>query len=247
MKRDTTHFGYQEVDRSRKASLVDSVFSSVAQRYDLMNDAMSLGIHRLWKRHTAWLCTVRPGHRVLDLAGGTGDMAIQLYRHLGDNGEIIIADANARMLEVGRARLLDRGMSRQASFVRCNAETMPFGKEAFDRIVIAFGLRNMANKQHALEAVHRALKPGGKLIVLEFSKPGRLIQPLYDLWSFNVIPFLGRKLAESEDSYRYLVESIRMHPEQKTLLEIMNQAGFEKCHYLNLSQGIVAVHRGCKL
>ena len=247
MNNDTTHFGYRKVSRSEKAALVDEVFSSVAGRYDLMNDCMSLGVHRLWKRHAAWLCAVTPGQRVLDLAGGTGDMSLQLHARLGDDGEIVIADANAEMLETGRARLLDRGVVRGISFVRCDAAMLPFEDDSFDRVVIAFGLRNMSDKQRALETVYRVLKPGGRFIVLEFSRPVCWLKPLYDVWSFGVIPRLGQHLAGDRDSYRYLVESIRVHPGQEQLLEMMRAVGFERCRYFNLSHGIAAVHRGCKL
>ena len=247
MKDGTTHFGYREVGRREKAALVGEVFSSVAGRYDLMNDLMSLGAHRLWKRYAAWLCAVRPGHRVLDLAGGTGDLTRYLYARLEGKGGVVVADLNPEMLEAGRARLLDRGVAVNVSFVRCDAETMPFGEDSFDRVVLAFGLRNMADKQRALEAVYRVLKPGGRFIVLEFSRPSAWIEPLYDAWSFKVIPVLGRKFAGDEGSYRYLVESIRVHPDQQTLLGMMREAGFERCGYFNLSHGIVALHRGFKL
>ena len=247
MAEDKTHFGYREVGRAEKATLVNHVFSSVAERYDLMNDVMSLGIHRAWKRYAAWLCAVRPQHRVLDLAGGTGDMTLHLHRRLDERGEIVVADVNAGMLELARARLLDRGLYKQISFVCCDAESLPFAKDIFDRVVIAFGLRNMVDKQRALQSVHRAIKPGGRLVILEFSRPRRWIQPLYDAWSFGVIPFLGRRVAGDETSYRYLVESIRMHPGQEALLAMMNRSGFKKCRYRNLSQGIVAVHHGYKL
>ncbi len=244
---DTTHFGYRKVGKSEKAALVGDVFSSVAGRYDLMNDVMSLGVHRLWKRYAAWLCAARPGQRILDLAGGTGDMAAYLSARSGGDGEIVVADVNAEMLEAGRTRLLDRGPAANVSFVRCDAEAMPFGEDSFDRVVLAFGLRNMVNKQRALEDVYRVLKPGGRFIVVEFSKPARWLRPLYDAWSFGVIPRLGRKLAGDESGYRYLVESIRMHPGQETLLGMMREAGFDRCRYFNLSHGIVALHRGCKL
>ncbi len=247
MNDDTTHFGYRRVNRSEKAALVGDVFSSVASRYDLMNDAMSLGVHRLWKRYAAWLCAPRPGQRILDLAGGTGDMAMRLHARLGGEGEIVIADANAEMLAAGRARLLDRGVTANVSFVHCDAEAMPFEADSFDRVVLAFGLRNMADKRRALESVHRVLKPGGRFVVLEFSQPARWLQPAYDAWSFGVIPRLGRRLVGDEDSYRYLIESIRVHPGQEDLLGMMRDAGFERCRYFNLSHGIVALHRGCKL
>ena len=251
MKDDITHFGYRKVSKSEKADLVGAVFSSVASRYDLMNDCMSLGVHRLWKRYAAWLCAVKSGQRILDLAGGTGDMALQLHAQLGGEGEIVIADISGEMLEAGRARLLDRGVvsgrKMGVSFVRCDAQTMPFGENRFDRVVLAFGLRNMVEKQRALAAVYHVLKPGGRFVILEFSKPAKWLEPLYDAWSFGVIPRLGRKLADDEGSYRYLVESIRMHPGQEELLGMMDKAGFERCRYFNLSHGIAAVHRGCKL
>ena len=247
MAEDKTHFGYRKIDRAEKPALVERVFSSVAQRYDLMNDAMSLGVHRVWKRYVAWLCAIRPQHRILDLAGGTGDMTLHLHRRLDERGKIVVADINAGMLERARTRLLDRGLSNLVSFVRCDAESLPFAEDAFDRVVIAFGLRNMADKRRALRSVHRTLKPGGRLIVLEFSRPRRWIRPLYDAWSFEVIPLLGKGIAGDEASYRYLVESIRMHPEQEALLAMMKESGFERCRYRNLSQGIVAVHHGCKL
>ena len=247
MNDDTTHFGYRRVGRHEKAALVDRVFSSVAGRYDLMNDAMSFGIHRLWKRYAAWLCAVRPGQRILDLAGGTGDMAIHLHSRLAGKGGIVVADVNADMLEAGRTRLLDRGLAAGFSFVLCDAEAMSFGEDCFDRVVLAFGLRNMVDKQRVLEAVYRVLRPGGRFIILEFSKPKLWVRPLYDAWSFLAIPRLGRVLAEDENSYRYLVESIRVHPDQETLVAMMRDAGFERCGYFNLSHGIVALHRGFKL
>ena len=247
MESDTAYFGYRKTNKPEKAALIEGVFSSVAGRYDLMNDAMSLGVHRLWKRYAACLCAVRPGQYVLDLAGGTGDMAIHLHRRLGGVGGIVIADANAEMLKMARMRLMDLGLIKNISFVHCNAELMPFDEGIFDRVVLAFGLRNMVNKQRALEAVYRALKPGGRFVILEFSKPPRWLRPLYDAWSFGVIPLLGRKFVGDESSYRYLVESIRMHPGQQVLLNMMCEAGFERCRYFNLSQGIVAVHRGYKL
>lgn len=247
MKDDVTNFGYRKVGRAEKAALVGGVFSSVAKRYDLMNDLMSLGVHRLWKRYAVWLCAVRPGQRILDLAGGTGDVAALLHARLGGEGGIVVADVNAEMLEVGRARMLDRGLTENVSFVRCDAESMPFGEDAFDRVTLAFGLRNVTDKRRVLKNVHRVLKPGGRFLILEFSSPARWLRPWYDAWSFGVIPRLGRRLAGDEDSYRYLVESIRVHPSRGALLEMMRGAGFERCRCLKLSRGIVALHCGCKL
>ncbi len=247
-KPETTHFGYQEVPRNEKARRVADVFDSVAERYDIMNDLMSLGVHRLWKRFAVELAAVRPGQRVLDLAGGSGDLAARFAPLVGAAGEVVLADINAHMLEQGRRRLVDRGIIGNVRFAQVNAESLPFPDNSFDCITIAFGLRNVTDKDAALRSMFRVLKPGGRALVLEFSKPvAPGLGPLYDLYSFKVLPLLGRFVARDEASYRYLAESIRMHPDQETLKEMMQQAGFERCDYHNLSGGIVALHRGYKL
>jgi demethylmenaquinone methyltransferase/2-methoxy-6-polyprenyl-1,4-benzoquinol methylase len=243
----TTDFGYRQVPVDEKTSHVGAVFDSVASRYDLMNDLMSLGIHRLWKRFTIDLAAVRPGQQVLDVAGGTGDLAAAFSRLVGERGQVVLADINANMLNVGRNRLLDRGVA-QVRYVQANAERLPFADNCFDVITIAFGLRNVTDKDAALRSMYRVLKPGGRLLVLEFSKvtvPG--LKSIYDLYSFGLLPKIGQWIAKDADSYRYLAESIRMHPDQATLLGMMQVAGFERCDYHNLSGGIVAVHRGYKL
>jgi len=245
MTEKTTHFGYQQVKWNEKQRRVAGVFDSVADNYDLMNDVMSLGIHRLWKRFAIEQSGVRPGQRVLDLAGGTGDLAARLSRMVGPQGEVVIGDINASMLNVGRARLLDRGVSGNVRFVQANAETLPFPPNSFDCIIIGFGLRNVTDKQKALEAMYQVLRPGGRALVLEFSKPVLPgLKTAYDFYSFRVLPLMGRLIASDEDSYRYLAESIRMHPDQEKLRQMMQQAGFEDCDYHNLSGGIVALHRG---
>jgi len=245
MSDKTTHFGFEQVPWDEKRRRVARVFDSVASNYDLMNDAMSLGVHRLWKRFAVEQTGARPGQRILDLAGGTGDLAARLARLVGPGGEVVIGDINPSMLQVGRERLLDRGIASNVRFVQANAESLPFPDHSFDCITIAFGLRNVTDKQKALESMFRTLKPGGRLLVLEFSKPSLPgLAPLYDLYSFRVLPVMGRLIARDADSYRYLAESIRMHPDQDTLKGMMEQAGFEDCDYFNLSGGIVAVHRG---
>jgi demethylmenaquinone methyltransferase/2-methoxy-6-polyprenyl-1,4-benzoquinol methylase len=245
MSDKTTHFGFERVPWDEKRRRVARVFDSVAGNYDLMNDAMSLGVHRLWKRFAVEQTGARPGQRILDLAGGTGDLGARLARLVGPGGEVVIGDINASMLQVGRERLLDRGIAANVRFVQANAENLPFPDHSFDCITIAFGLRNVTDKQQALESMFRTLKPGGRLLVLEFSKPSLPgLAPLYDLYSFRVLPLMGRLIARDADSYRYLAESIRMHPDQETLKGMMEQAGFEDCDYFNLSGGIVAVHRG---
>ncbi len=247
-KPDTTHFGYQEVPRKEKARRVADVFDSVAERYDIMNDLMSLGVHRLWKRFAVELAGVRPGQRVLDLAGGSGDLATRFASLVGAAGEVVLADINAHMLEQGRRRMVDRGIVGNVRYAQVNAECLPFPDNSFDCITIAFGLRNVTDKDAALRSMFRVLKPGGRALVLEFSKPvAPGLGPLYDLYSFKVLPLLGRFVARDEASYRYLAESIRMHPDQETLKDMMQQAGFERCDYHNLSGGIVALHRGYKL
>ncbi|HEB59666.1 MAG TPA: bifunctional demethylmenaquinone methyltransferase/2-methoxy-6-polyprenyl-1,4-benzoquinol methylase UbiE [Gammaproteobacteria bacterium] len=248
MSDDTTHFGFQEVPREEKVRRVADVFHSVAGKYDLMNDMMSMGVHRLWKRFTIDMADVRPGQRILDLAGGTGDLAAAFSRLVGRDGTVVLADINESMIQVGRARLADRGIAGNVEFVQANAECLPFPDNSFDRITIAFGLRNVTDKDAALRSMHRVLKPGGCLLVLEFSKPiNPLLSRIYDSYSFNLLPRMGKLLANDADSYRYLAESIRMHPSQEELKAMMEAAGLERCDYHNLTGGIVALHRGYKL
>jgi len=243
----TTHFGFREVPEDAKAGLVGQVFSSVATRYDVMNDVMSLGIHRLWKRFTIEQAGVRAGQQVLDVAGGTGDLAAQFARQVGPSGSVTVADINAAMLDVGRARMADRGLTGNIEFVQANAECLPFPDSYFDCITIAFGLRNVTHIDAALASMYRILKPGGRLLVLEFSKPVLpALSAVYDAYSFNILPKLGKLIANDEASYRYLVESIRKHPDQETLKGMMEQAGFGRVHYFNLTGGIVALHKGYK-
>jgi demethylmenaquinone methyltransferase / 2-methoxy-6-polyprenyl-1,4-benzoquinol methylase len=238
-------FGYERVPWHEKARRVRGVFDSVAGNYDRMNDLMSGGAHRLWKRFTVSLANLRPGQRALDVAGGTGDLAAGLARQVGDQGLVVLSDINAAMLALGRDRLLNAGFVKNVYCVQANAERLPFADGYFDCITMGFGLRNITDKARALKSMRRALKPGGQLLVLEFSHPtAAALQPLYDAYSFHVLPFLGRLVAEDEASYRYLAESIRKHPDQETLLTLMRDAGLEGCRYHNLTGGIVAVHRG---
>jgi len=242
-----THFGYQSVAESEKAAKVAEVFHSVAARYDLMNDLMSGGIHRLWKRFTLSLSGVRPGQRVLDIAGGTGDLARQFAGRVGAEGEVVLADINASMLQMGRNKLLDAGVAGNLRFVQADAEQLPFADNSFDCVSIAFGLRNVTHKEKALQSMLRVLKPGGRLLVLEFSKPQHaLLGKIYDAYSFRVLPKLGQLVAGDKDSYRYLAESIRMHPAQEELKAMMQTAGFERVSFHNMTGGIVALHRGIK-
>jgi demethylmenaquinone methyltransferase / 2-methoxy-6-polyprenyl-1,4-benzoquinol methylase len=246
-KKDTTHFGYQEVDRDAKANMVADVFHSVASRYDLMNDLMSGGIHRIWKRFTIELSGVRRGHAVLDIAGGTGDLAARFAELVGPEGQVVLADINDSMLKVGRDKLLDHGLLDNLEFVQADAQCLPFPDDSFDCITIAFGLRNVTDKDAALRSMLRVLKPGGRLLVLEFSKPGNpLLSKVYDAYSFRLLPLMGRLVANDADSYQYLAESIRMHPDQDTLKEMMEDAGFSRCEYHNMTGGVVALHKGLK-
>ncbi len=248
-KPGTTHFGYREVPVVEKQKLVGEVFSSVAGRYDLMNDVMSLGIHRIWKRYFVATAQLRKGDRVLDLAGGTGDIAALLHDKVGPDGEVILGDINAGMLTVGRDRLTDRGLVRGLRYVQCNAEALPFPDDSFDLVTIAFGLRNVTDKDAALREMLRVLKVGGQARVLEFSQvKAEWFRPLYDFHSFNILPGLGKLFARGDaDSYRYLAESIRRHPTQEVLQAMMESAGFERCGFHNLSGGIVAIHTGYKV
>ena len=240
----TTHFGFEQVDEEQKAGKVRGVFSSVAQRYDLMNDLMSAGLHRVWKRFAIELCGIREGAKVLDVAGGTGDLAMQLAKRAGDEGEVWLTDINTEMLARGRDRLNDAGYSLPA--IRCDAEKLPFANSYFDCVTVAFGLRNMTHKDIALNEMLRVLRPGGRLMVLEFSRVWQPLAPLYDAYSFKVLPVLGKLVSKDADSYRYLAESIRVHPSQKELATMMREAGFERVDYFNLSAGVAAVHRGFK-
>ncbi|MCG7883164.1 MAG: bifunctional demethylmenaquinone methyltransferase/2-methoxy-6-polyprenyl-1,4-benzoquinol methylase UbiE [Candidatus Thiodiazotropha endolucinida] len=244
----TTHFGYQDVPVGEKAGRVRQVFDSVANKYDLMNDLMSLGIHRLWKRQTIELSGVRKGHRVLDLAAGTGDLSARFSGLVGDDGLVVFSDINAAMLQVGRERMEDQGPVGNLHYVQADAQYLPFPDNHFDCVTIGFGLRNVTDKQLALNTIFHSVKPGGRLLVLEFSKPThRALEKVYDLYSFTLLPKIGKLVTDDEESYRYLAESIRMHPDQETLKGMMEHAGFERCDYFNLTGGVVAIHRGYKL
>lgn len=239
---ETTHFGYTTVPAEEKARKVGAVFDSVAERYDLMNDLMSAGLHRIWKRFTTELAALRPGQRVLDIAGGSGDLALAMARRVGPYGKVVLTDINANMLKRGRDRLIDRGIV--ADVLQCDAEKLPFASAYFDCVTVAFGLRNMTHKEQALGEMARVLRPGGRLLVLEFSKVRAPLQRAYDAYSFGLLPRLGQWIANDAQSYRYLAESIRMHPDQQSLARMMREAGLEQVEYFNLSAGIVAVHRG---
>src|SRR5262245_45444706 len=239
-----TDFGYQRVDTAEKAGRVAGVFSSVAGRYDLMNDLMSGGLHRVWKAFTVALAGVREGERVLDVAGGSGDLALEFARRAGPGGEVWLTDINRARLERGRDRLLDRGLPLPA--VQCDAEALPFPSDYFDCVSVAFGLRNMTDKAAALAEMRRVLKPAGRLLVLDFSRVWAPLSRAYDWYSFTVLPWLGRKVAGDEAAYRYLAESIRLHPDQENLKAMLERAGLEKVEYFNLSAGVVALHRGYK-
>ncbi len=243
----TTHFGYEQVKTEEKAGKVADVFHSVADSYDVMNDVMSFGVHRLWKRITMEYVRPRVGQRMLDLAGGTGDLASKMAEKVGESGEVILSDINGSMLGVGRDRLIDKGIVGNVKYVQANAQCLPFPDDYFDCVTMAFGLRNVTFKDQALASIFRVLKPGGKLLVLEFSKP---VLPglgkIYDFYSFKILPKMGKLIANDEESYQYLSESIRMHPDQETLKNMMSDAGFDRCDYVNMSGGIVAMHRGVK-
>lgn len=241
-----THFGYTDVTPKEKTQRVRQVFESVADNYDVMNDLMSLGMHRLWKKFALHIAAVRPKQKVLDLAGGTGDLAAALNKNVGSLGQVVLCDINASMLSVGRERMIDRGLMNNLHYVQANAESLPFADNSFDCVTMAFGLRNVTYKEKCLASVYKKLKPGGKFLVLEFSKPDAWLAPVYDIYSFSVLPRLGEWVAKDSDSYQYLAESIRMHPDQATLENMFNEAGFERCRYVNMSGGIVAAHVGYK-
>ena len=244
---NTTHFGYKTVERDDKVDMVAGVFHSVAGKYDLMNDLMSFGVHRLWKRFTIEMSGARPGQTILDLAGGTGDLTMKFSRLVGRSGKVVLADINDSMLNVGRDKLLDRGYGSNIEYVQANAECLPFADNTFDCITIAFGLRNVTDKDAALRSMLRVLKPGGRLLILEFSKTDNpVLSKLYDTYSFKALPFMGELVTNDSESYRYLAESIRMHPDQKTLENMMKEAGFASTTYHNMTGGIVALHKGFK-
>ncbi|WP_438766235.1 bifunctional demethylmenaquinone methyltransferase/2-methoxy-6-polyprenyl-1,4-benzoquinol methylase UbiE [Kushneria sp. TE3] len=247
MDKQTTHFGYEEVPVEEKAGRVEQVFDSVARRYDVMNDLMSMGVHRFWKRVALERSGVRRGHAVLDIAGGTGDLTAKFVERVGPTGRVVLADINAAMLQVGRDRLMDRGIGAQVEIVQADAQALPFPDNTFDCITIAFGLRNVTDKDAALASMARVLKPGGRLLILEFSRPvNAVFEKVYDQYSFHVLPRIGKWVANDADSYRYLAESIRMHPDQPTLKAMMENAGLERVEYTNMTGGVVALHRGIK-
>jgi len=244
MSDKTTHFGYEEVREAEKAARVGEVFSSVATNYDRMNDLMSLGMHRLWKRFAIAMADVRPGQRVLDVACGSGDLALAFARRAGPSGQVVMTDINAEMLAVGRDKLLDHGLVAPPAL--CNGEKLPFPDDTFDCVSIAFGLRNFTDKDKGLAEMARVARPGGRVLVLEFSKIWKPLARPYDAYSFSVLPWLGKRVAKDEEAYRYLAESIRMHPDQETLKSMMESAGLVKAQYFNLTMGVVALHRGFK-
>lgn len=243
----TTHFGYEKVDVKDKARRVAGVFHSVAAKYDIMNDVMSGGIHRIWKQFTIELSGVRPGHKVLDIAGGTGDLTKKFSRIVGPTGQVVLADINESMLNVGRDKLIDSGVAGNVVYTQADAQYLPFPENTFDCITIAFGLRNVTDKDLAIASMLRVLKPGGRLLILEFTKPqNALVEKAYDFYSFKILPTMGQIIAQDADSYRYLAESIRMHPDQETLKGMMDAAGFAQTKYHNMTGGIVALHTGIK-
>ncbi len=247
MPEKTTHFGYKDVSHKEKTQKVGAVFDSVAGNYDVMNDVMSFGMHRVWKRYFTHIANIRPHHQILDLAAGTGDISALLAPKLSEKGSITLCDPNAAMLKHGRERLINRGLLKNVHYVQAKAEHLPFQNNHFDRITLAFGLRNFTDKEQALGEIFNLIKPGGQLLILEFSKPQKWMQGLYDTYSFSLLPRMGKIIAKDADSYQYLAESIRKHPDQQTLQEMLEQVGFEQCDYLNLSGGIVCIHRGNKL
>jgi len=247
MNDQTTHFGYQQVPVEQKVARVGDVFSSVAEKYDIMNDFMSFGLHRIWKNLAISHLLVRAGHRVLDLAGGTGDLTLKIRPIVGETGEIVLSDINPEMLTVGKNRIINKGHFTNIRYVEANAEQLPFPNNHFDRVIIGFGLRNVTHKEKALKEIYRVLAPGGRLIILEFSTPTlKTLKQFYDQYSFKLIPKIGKWVAQDEASYQYLVESIRMHPDQSTLTNMLLENGFDQASHVNLSSGIVAIHKGDK-
>ena len=245
---DTTDFGFEKIPSADKTRRVAGVFSSVSSRYDLMNDLMSFGVHRLWKRFAVSLSGVREGQIILDVAGGTGDLAVLFHQRVGEDGRVLITDINNAMLTQGRNKLIDKGIIKGIDYVQANAEHLPFPDNSFDCISVAFGLRNVTDKQAALKSIYEKTKYGGCMVILEFSKTALpWLRRLYDVYSFKVIPWLGKVVANDEESYRYLVESIRVHPDQETLKHMIEDAGFTRVDYYNLTGGIVAIHKACKL
>jgi demethylmenaquinone methyltransferase/2-methoxy-6-polyprenyl-1,4-benzoquinol methylase len=243
----TIDFGYQQVPTEKKQGLVETVFRSVANRYDIMNDLMSLGIHRYWKKYTAAIARIKPGDYILDIAGGTADMTRYFAKDTGDAGKVVLADINDSMLQLGRDKIINAGLANNVNCIQANAECLPFANNSFDLACIAFGLRNVTNKQQALDSLFRVLKPGGRLIILEFSKPtSKLLSKIYDTYSFNILPEIGKFVANDKPSYQYLAESIRMHPNQQILANMLEKTGFKTVNYQNLTGGIVAIHTGLK-
>lgn len=244
---NTTHFGFEKVKVEEKSGRVANVFHSVAAKYDLMNDLMSGGVHRIWKKFTIEISGVRSGDTVLDIAGGTGDLSAKFSKLVGESGQVVLADINDSMLKVGRDKLINRGILGNLRFAQADAQYLPFPDNTFDCITIAFGLRNVTDKDLALRSMYRVLKPGGRLLVLEFSKPqNALLQKAYDTYSFRILPGMGKLVAGDSESYRYLAESIRMHPDQETLKSMMTDAGFDDCRFYNMTGGVVALHKGTK-
>lgn len=243
----TTHFGYQDVTPEEKTQKVGAVFDSVAGKYDVMNDVMSFGLHRVWKRYFVHIANIRSDHQILDLAAGTGDITAVLAPKLSAKGAIIMCDPNAAMLEHGRQRLIDRGLVKNIHYIQAKAEDLPFMENYFDRVTLAFGLRNFTDKDQALRAIFSLVKPGGQLLILEFSKPQQWMRGIYDTYSLKFLPRIGKIIAKDAESYQYLAESILKHPDQETLQSMLEAAGFEQCDFLNLNGGIVCIHRGYKL
>ena len=247
MSEESTHFGYKTIPAKDKASYVAGVFDSVANKYDIMNDIMSGGVHRIWKHITVEISRVKPGQKVLDVAGGTGDLAAKFAKRVGLSGHVVLSDINQSMLDIGRDRLIDKGLVKNISYVLADAQMLPFQDDSFDIVSIGFGLRNVTDKDRALISMRRVLRPGGKLLILEFSKPySDIISKLYDEYSFKIIPKLGKLFANDEGSYKYLAESIRVHPDQETLKQMVQKAGLLNVEYINMSGGIAAVHMGIK-